>query len=109
MKTKPWMRLKLLSQWRRVVFEAARIIKDTYPQAEIYLLGGAAEDRLTIYSDIDLGIVFPENINREKRIEILEKIWEKLEDKIPAYYPLHIIILNREELKRLKGSKKRIK
>ncbi len=109
MNTKPWRRLKLLKTWHEVVGEAANIIKSIYSEAEIYLIGGVAENRITVDSDIDLAIVFKEKIEHGKRIDILEKIWEKLEEKIPIYYPLHIIILDQEEFNKFKGSKKRIK
>ncbi len=108
MTRKPWQRLTLLREWRSVLDEVVSVDKEAYPEAEIYLMGGATENRLTVYSDIDLAIVFRKRLDHRERTEILEKIWEKLEGKIPIYYPLHIIILGENELKKLKGTKKKI-
>lgn len=97
-------KLKMLSKWRSVVARAARVIKRAYPNAEIYLFGGAAENRLTILSDVDLAVVL-ENIP-ETRAELLAEIWKLLEEEgIPLYYPLEIHVLNKKELERLKGPK----
>lgn len=105
---KPWRRLLLLRRWREIVAEIAGVIKGSYPDAEVYLTGGAAENRLTVNSDIDILVVFRGQVDDEERVKILEDIWEKLEGRIPAYYPLHIIVLSGDELGRIGGVKKRI-
>ena len=96
-------RLSMLRGWRRVVKEVVKVVKEIYPSAEIYLAGGAAEDRLTALSDIDILVVFKER--REERAEILAKIWEKLENTFPLYYPLEIHILDSHELEKIRGKK----
>ncbi|MEM4970932.1 MAG: nucleotidyltransferase domain-containing protein [Sulfolobales archaeon] len=97
-------RLRLLSMWRSIVVRAARAIKRAYPDAEIYVFGGAAEDRLTIMSDIDLAVVL-ENPPGDSS-ELLANIWGLLEEEgIPLYYPLEVHILSRRDFERLKGSK----
>jgi len=93
----------MLRKWRGVVKEVADIIRKLYPGAEIYLAGGAAENRLTVYSDIDLLIVFKKR--KSEKAEILARIWEALEKKIPTYYPLEIHILDYNELNRIKSQK----
>lgn len=108
MAKKIWRRLSILRDWRRIVLLAAKIIKETYPESEIYIVGGAVEDRLTVNSDIDLAVVFEEQIGWSRMAEILENIWRHLDERIPIYYPLHIIITNQNELKRIKGMKKKI-
>ena len=100
-------RLKLLKKWRAITLKAATAIKKLYPQAEIYLFGGAAEGRLTVLSDIDLAVVV--DVEPGSRGEMLARIWEELErEGIPQYYPLEIHVLSRDEIARLRGVKIRI-
>ena len=100
-------RLKLLKAWRTVALRAAAAIKRIYPQAEVYLFGGAAEGRLTALSDVDLAVIIEEV--GDDRGEILARIWEELEKEgIPQYYPLEIHVLSRDEMARLRGIKVRI-
>ncbi len=100
----PEKRLKLLSKWRVVVANVATVIKELYPSSEIYVFGGAAEDRLTVLSDIDIAVVLEDP--PKDRAGMLAKIWEILEAKgIPQYYPLEIHILSKREFERLRGVK----
>ncbi|RLG83243.1 MAG: DNA polymerase III subunit beta [Thermoprotei archaeon] len=100
----PEGRLKLLSKWRVVATNVATVIKELYPDAEIYVFGGAAEDRLTVLSDIDIAVVLEDT--PKDRAGMLAKIWEILEAKgIPQYYPLEIHILSKREFERLRGVK----
>ncbi len=106
----PSSRLALLRQWRRVVAALVDAVGERYPEAEVYLVGGAAEGRLTVLSDIDVAIVFPERLRGGERAEVIAGLWEELERRgVPSYYPLHIIVLSRGELERLKGAKKRLR
>jgi len=105
----PKTRLQLLRTWREVVFRVVRIAEELYPEAEVYLVGGAAEDRLTVLSDIDIAIVFEGELKSEERAEILAKLWEELERQgVPSYYPIHLIVLGRGELNRLRGRKEKL-
>ena len=72
-------RLKLLKEWRRVTLKAAAAIKRLYPQAEIYLFGGAAEGRLTVLSDIDLAVVFDDE--KTSGDGVLATIWKEPEKR----------------------------
>jgi len=103
----PERRLKLLSRWRAIATKAASIIKEFYPNAEVYVFGGAAEDRLTVLSDIDIAVVMEDP--PKDRARMLAKIWEILEAKgIPQYYPLEIHLLSRREFEHLRGVKIRL-
>jgi len=102
-------KLQLLRRWRSVAEIVARVARELYPEAEVYLFGGAAEDRLTVLSDIDIAIVFRKPLDLEERAEIASTIWEKLEEhRIPPYYPLHLVVLSRSEFEKLRGAKIRI-
>lgn len=97
-------RLKLLSNWRTIATITANVIKELYSGADIYVFGGAAENRLTLLSDIDIAVVLEEL--PKDRAEMLAKIWEILEAKgIPQYYPLDIYILSKKEFEYLRGTK----
>jgi len=102
-------KLQLLRRWRSVTEIVARVARELYPEAEVYLFGGAAENRLTVLSDIDIAIVFNKPLDLEEQAEIASTIWEKLEEYgVPPYYPLHLVVLSRSELEKLRGAKIRI-
>ncbi len=98
-------RLLLLREWKRVVEHVARAVEKLYPEAEVYLIGGAAEGRLTVHSDIDVAVVFYRSLSWRDRVEVLERIWEALENEVPMYYPLEIHVLESRELTKLRGRK----
>jgi hypothetical protein len=56
------------------VGKAAAAIKTVYPDAEVYVFGGAAEGRLTVLSDVDVAVVFDRIPG--KRAGVLARIWE---------------------------------
>ena len=98
--------LSLLKEWKNVLREVIRVVKTLYPNSEVYLAGGAAEGRLTVLSDIDVLVVFDELPS--DRADILAKLWEVLEERIPIYYPIQIHVLERSELGRIRGRKVRL-
>jgi len=98
-------RLLLLREWRSVAYRIARIVKNLYPEAEVYLIGGVAENRITVNSDIDIAIVFKTELNRNERVDILTHIWELMDNIIPLYYPIEIHILNISEFKKVRSKK----
>ena len=96
-------RLRLIRDWREVVEKAVGAILRVCPASQVYLFGGAAEDRLTVCSDVDLAVV----PGREGCS--LAAIWEELERAdVPSYYPLEIVVLGLGELERLRGAKRRL-
>ena len=98
-------RLLLLREWRHIAYSVAKAVKKLYPEAEVYLIGGVAENRITINSDIDIAIVFKSDLSRDDRINILTHIWEAIDNTIPMYYPLEIHIFSTNEFMKLKGKK----
>ena len=94
-------RLQLLSEWRQAVNKLVEILRRLYPSAQVYLFGGAAENRLTVLSDIDILVVFPEeSIESEKRVQVLAEVWEELEKIGLAHYPFDIHVVGYGELER---------
>jgi len=101
-------RLKTLKQWKKIVEKAALTINKLYPEAELYVTGGAAEERLTINSDIDILVVFSRKMSWKEKVEALAKIWERLEEEIPEHYILEIHILEKNEASKIKCRKIKI-
>lgn len=94
--------LQVLMEWRKHVRLACKAVKNVIPNAEIYVIGGAAENRLTIRSDIDILVVLPctaptFNEAIELRSRILE---EAVKLGLPLYAPIELHIVGREELKK---------
>lgn len=50
---------ELQSTWRKAAAIVARVVKQFYPEARVYVIGGAAEDGLTAVSDLDILVVLP--------------------------------------------------
>ncbi len=106
MKTKIKRELQILKERGVIVREVVHVVRELYPNSEIYLAGGAAEGRLTVLSDIDILVVFDKL--HGSRADVLARLWEALEAKIPAYYPIQIHVLERSEFSRIKGRKVRL-
>ena len=103
-------RLQLLRNWKKYTSITAKAIKEVCPDAEIYLIGGAAENRLTILSDIDLLIVLPYEPSYNEVIELKTKIFEKTEQLgLPPYTPIELHITGPETQQKYKNKKIKIK
>jgi len=93
--------LQMLMNWRSYVKKISKAVKATIPEAEVYIAGGAANNRLTIRSDIDILIVLPNKPNFTKSAEIRAKILEEAEKlKLPPYAPIELHIISKKELKK---------
>ena len=83
--------LKALAQWRELVATVARAVKEVRPDAEVYVVEGAAEGRLTALSDIDIVVVLPEEPSRGEAVGIIEEIFQRAEELgLPLYAPVEI-------------------
>ena len=93
--------LKALREGLKRLDDIARAIKVAEPRCEVYLVGGAAENRLTVASDIDILVVLPTEPSFEEAIELRERIWSELERAgIPSYVPIEIHVVSKESLDR---------
>jgi HEPN domain-containing protein/predicted nucleotidyltransferase len=78
----PAGRLGLLMKWRDYIDILGIVIKETMPGCKAYIVGGAAEDRLTARSDIDVLIACPDPPTRARDIAITTtRIREALEKR----------------------------
>ena len=93
--------LHILLNWKKYVKIMYKAIKHVVPYAEVYLIGGAAENRLTIMSDIDILIVLPKKPSFNEAVELRTKIMERAEELgLPLYAPIELHIVGREDLER---------
>ncbi len=73
------------------------MVEKLLPGAQVYLIGGAAEDKLTVFSDIDLLVVLPYEPKAGERVELLARLWEALEEAgVPPETPLDLHITGPE-------------
>ncbi len=95
-------RLRLLKRWRELVPLVAKACRDVLKEecVRIYVVGGAAEDRLTVLSDIDVVIIVG---NPElKNLGTLIRIKRRAEELgVPPELPLDIKIMTEKELRTL--------
>ncbi len=98
--------LKMLKKWREYVPAIAKAAKDLLgPQTEVYVVGGAAEDRLTITSDVDILIISPKVPRRGRdKIYLSLKIREIAVDRygLPWDYPIDLHLYSPEEFEKVK-------
>jgi len=104
--------LRCLSRWRELVNIVKMAVEKVRPDAEVYVVGGAAEDRLTILSDIDVVVVLEEEPSFEKASELRAKILEEAEKLgLPLYAPVELHIVSKKDFDRYmkKGNVLRVK
>ncbi len=96
-----WVRYRIeyLRKWRYYVELLAKSIEELLPSAEIYVFGGAAEDRLTVLGDIDVLVVVDKPMSYAERRKLkAEIIWDPEKYGFPWDYPVDIRIVTRSEL-----------
>ena len=92
-----------LLRWRRYVGAVARAAADLLgPDTRVYVVGGAAEGRLTVLSDVDVVIV-SRSVPRDEagkqrlRLEIRDRAVTRY--GLPWDYPVDIHLYNEDEFK----------
>lgn len=97
-----------LRRWREYALSIARATRELIPESKIYVIGGVAEERTTIYSDIDILIIIPDKIEKKNQyVKILTKAIDEYDLPIDAPVELHIIH-EKEAEKYLKHQRKTI-
>ena len=92
-------RLRMLMAWRRHADLIASAVRRVLPGAEVYVVGGATEERLTAVSDIDI-LVVTETAPRTamKRAEIIARNREEMKRLgIQNSYPYEIHLVGQAE------------
>ncbi|AEM38994.1 DNA polymerase beta domain protein region [Pyrolobus fumarii 1A] len=98
-------RLRRLLAWRRYAAIVAEAAREALGEVEVYVIGGAAEGRLTALSDLDVLLVLPWEPRPEEHGRISRMVYEKAVEKgLPWDYPLNLHIAgpeSRREYERL--------
>ena len=90
-----WVRYRFehLRRWRDYALRVAKAARDVLGDVRVYVVGGVAEGRTTVLSDIDILIVAKE-ISRDKKrlyVEILERAIDAYKLPWDAPVELHIV------------------
>jgi len=105
-------RFRRLLRWRQYVGSVVKAAKEVLgPDTQVYVVGGAAEGRLTALSDIDFVLVTPNapRSARDKiRLAILVRDRAVTRYGLPMDYPVDLHIYNPEEFLRAKKHYKAI-
>jgi len=88
------------STWREAATVVARVAKRLYPGAKVYVIGGAAENRLTALSDVDVLVVLPWDPSPSERLEAKKRIMlGAFDEGLPLDYPIDLHVTGPEGLK----------
>ena len=100
-------KLRLLREALDKLHDIICVLESLRLPARLYLTGGAAEDRLTATSDVDIVVALDHEPSFEEAVEIREKILDALEKAgIPPYLPVELHIVGPEKLKRYRTLKR---
>jgi len=95
-----WARhhLEHLRRRKEAVKAIAKAIRDLGIKAELYVIGGAAESRLTILSDIDVLLCLEEGLRPEDLWALRRKVLGVAMDKygLPIDYPVELHIWDKK-------------
>jgi len=97
-----WVRYRFehLRRWREYALKVAKAARDVLGDVRVYVIGGVAEGKTTVLSDIDILIV-AENIPRDKKrlyVEILERAIDAY--GLPWDAPVELHIVEERDLER---------
>lgn len=97
-------RIRYLRDWRRYVNALAKSVEELLPNARVYVAGGAAEDRLTVLSDVDVLVVVDKPLAepQQRRLKA-DIIWNAEKHGLPWDYPVEIHIITGDQLKKHAG------
>ncbi len=98
--------LRSLRKWEEYAMAVACAVRKVEPEAQVFLTGGVAENRLTVCSDIDIVIALPYEPTFEKAVELRARILEEAEKLgLPYYAPVELHIVSMDNLKRYRTLK----
>ena len=108
-----WVKYHLqhLRKWREAVKTIAKAVKDLNIKAEVYVIGGAAESRLTILSDIDVLICLEEELGTEDMWILRRRVLEVAMDKygLPIDYPIELHVHDKKTCNKILQQRKTIR
>ncbi len=96
-----------LRRWRDYAERVARAAAELAPGSRVYVIGGVAEDRVTVLSDIDILVVVPKpRLTGRERLQLTVDILDRAIERhgLPWDAPVEIHVVGQEEASRfLKG------
>ena len=102
-----WVRYHFehLRRWREYAAAVAKAARDLAPGCRVYVIGGVAEGRTTVLSDIDILIVLPKGTEgRGLYVAIMARAMDQY--GLPWDAPVELHIVNEEGAKHyLQGGK----
>ena len=86
--------LQHLRRWREAAEAIARAVEDLNIEADVYVIGGAAESRLTTLSDVDVLLCLKGRVEAEDLSTLRRKVLEVAMDRygLPIDYPIELHI-----------------
>lgn len=89
-------RARMVREWRSWVPRVVKVIKDLWPDAEIYVIGSVARGEAIGSSDVDLLVVL-ENPPKTARDRAMARVLVEERAELPEYNPLNIHFISQEE------------
>ena len=89
-----WVKIRFqhLRRWREYAAMVARAAREVEPGAKVYVVGGVAEGRVTVLSDIDILVVVPRGrLRRGLYTEIMLRAMDSHGLPLDAPIELHIV------------------
>jgi predicted nucleotidyltransferase len=92
-----------LRRWREAVKAVERAAKDVNKEAKVYVIGGAAEGRLTVESDVDVIVCIPVSADEDEARRLRKEIMKRAIDVygLPWDYPVELHLYEEKECKEL--------
>ena len=81
----------MLVEWVRLAREAARVVREVYPGARVYVAGSVARGEAIAASDIDLVVVLDHEPSPREAAEVIALVWERL--GLPPHHPLEVHVV----------------
>ncbi len=89
-----WVKIRFqhLKLWRKYAAMIAKAARDVVPGAKVYVVGGVAEGRVTVLSDIDVLVVVPRGkLRKGLYAEIMMRAMDAYGLPLDAPVELHIV------------------
>ncbi len=87
---------KLLRNWRSLAKQVARIVKELYPGARVFVTGSVVRGEAIMGSDIDIVVALPHEPGPREAARIIAHIWERLGP--PDTHPVEIHVVSEKQL-----------
>ena len=87
---------ELLGNWRSIARQAARIVKELYPGARVFVTGSVVRGEAIMSSDIDIVVALPHEPGPREAARIIAHVWERL--GLPDTHPVEIHVVSEKQL-----------